>query len=211
MYCKTRKYILKVEYCKKISAAQLDKLCNLACSRNAEIRSKVASLLVDRYSLRSETVLYHLTFDKDDIVKLEAVDSLCIGKTEMSLQRLKKLCRDDDYYVRYFAIQSYYDVYVRIHGRAMEAKQSLATCLQKLLIEEEAGLARLAIYKGLFLCGNSDALENIVSLLADAIKKNDNSIISPALNILRETTDNLPNDVREQLDYIWEKYEKRSC
>lgn len=99
-----------------------------------------------------------MTFDKEDIVKLEAVDSLCIGKTEMSLQRLKKLCRDDDYYVRYFAIQSFCDVFTRIHGQTAEAKQILITFLQKLIIEEEAGLVRLAIYKGLFLCGDSECI-----------------------------------------------------
>ena len=179
----------------------MDKLCNLAYSRNAEIRKKVASLLVDQYSERNETVLYHLTFDKEDIVKLEAVDSLCIGKTEMSLQRLKKLCRDDDYYVRYFAIQSFCDVFTRIHGQTAEAKQILITFLQKLIIEEEAGLVRLAIYKGLFLCGDSDASAKIVSLLVDAMKKNDNRFISPALNILCEMTDILPNDLRKQVEF----------
>lgn len=201
MYCKAKKYILKVEYCEEFSDAQLDKLCNLAYSQNAEIRSKVASLLVDQYSERSETVLYHLTFDKEDIVKLEAVDSLCIGKTEMSLQRLKKLCRDDDYYVRYFAIQSFCDVFTRIHGQTAETKQILITFLQKLMIEEEAGLVRLAIYKGLFLCGDSDASAKIVSLLVDAMKKSDNRFISPALNILREMTDILPNDLRKQVEF----------
>lgn len=203
MYCKTKRVIARLEECEEFSDAQLDKLCNLAYSRNTEIRSKVASLLVDQYSERSETILYHLTFDKEDIVKLEAVDSLCIGKTEMSLQRLKELCQDNDYYVRYFAIQSYYDVYTRIYEQAAEAKQSLATFLQQRLIEEDAGIVKLALYKGLLLCGNSGALENIVSLLADAIKKNDNSIISPALNILQETIDNLPNDLRKQVeDYL---------
>lgn len=136
----------------------------------------------------------------EDIVKLEAVDSLCIGKTEMSLQRLKKLCRDNDYYVRYFAIQSYLDVYVRIHGQNAEERQSLAAFYLQLQSEEDADLARLAVYRGLFLCGNSDALENIVSFLADTIEKNDNSIISPALNILSEMIDNLPNDVRKQVE-----------
>ena len=38
MYCKSKKYILKVEYCEEFSDAQLDKLYNLVYSRNAEIR-----------------------------------------------------------------------------------------------------------------------------------------------------------------------------
>ena len=65
-----------------------------AKSRNWDDRDVVAEILAGWYTAENERLLYNLTFDKHEMVCVDAVDSLCIGRTRRSLNRLRELMQD---------------------------------------------------------------------------------------------------------------------
>lgn len=68
-----------------LSLEDVSVLVAFAKSKNEPIRSWAAELLVNRYTEQSEEILYHMTYDRCDIVRINAEDSLCIGKQLESL------------------------------------------------------------------------------------------------------------------------------
>ena len=53
-----------------------------------------AEILVGWYTPENERLLYNLTYDKAELVCVDATDSLCIGRTRRSLSRLRDLMVD---------------------------------------------------------------------------------------------------------------------
>ncbi len=188
MYSKSKKQIEKLELIQEFSETELITLQKLAFSKNREIRRRAAVLLGQQYDSRSEMILYHLSFDRDELVRLEATDSLSIGKTLSSLQRLEMLCYSSDCYIRFFAIQSHYDVYMNLYENE-DKKSEYLNLVIRLLQTERNLLVKLALYKVCFLCGDENALKQIADILINAIKTSDYSLISPALNLLDEVID----------------------
>lgn len=202
MYRKSERKIARLELLDELDQEQITALQRLAFSRNSEIRARAAVLLALWCDERTEEILYHLTFDRDEVVRLEAIDSLSAGRSMMSLQRLEQLCRHDDGYVRFFALQSHYDVYRKICGESEESKESYLRYLRGLGPEEDGTLPALAVKKLQYLCGSREGLTEIIKALSEALKTGNYSLVSPALNILVEIVEpfsSFAQEVKEAL------------
>ena len=87
-------------------------LSQLSKAKKSEIRSKVAELLSTCEQEFAEEILFEMTYDKDEIVRADAVDSLGIGKSKYSFQRLRHLMEHDrSELVQFYAVLSYVDVF----------------------------------------------------------------------------------------------------
>lgn len=78
-----------------ISDEQMGKLKEIANEDDSFNRAMVAKILVNSESEEGEEILLKLTHDKDSLVRAEASDSLCIGETMETYERLKKLSEKD--------------------------------------------------------------------------------------------------------------------
>ena len=81
-------------------------------SRKQDVRWTAVKILVGWYSIENESLLYRMTYDKAELVCVHAVDSLCIGRTRGSLNRLRDLMEDERILVRGYAVLSFFDVWV---------------------------------------------------------------------------------------------------
>ena len=86
-------------------------------SKDSLRKSSAAAVLGSQiYSREIEDALYLATFDKDMLVRAEAADSLRIGRQERTLNRLKELSVEPDFFVRTYAVMSYFSVFTELRG-----------------------------------------------------------------------------------------------
>ena len=194
VYNKSKKIIESFLNKYEFDEKEIDKLCSLANSSNSEIRRNVAVILGGIYNERAEKTLYHLSFDKDDIVKLEAVDSLAIGNSQLSLQRLKQICYSDDPYLRFYAIQSYCDVFLNIHKCEPDYKDELLETLKEYDTLEMDSSVMAAIYKCNAICGEKQSVFTLMQMHTKAIEERNFRLISQIFNLISELTDYLEDE-----------------
>lgn len=169
-----------------ISEGDIKCLLSFANSKDPIIRSWVAELLVIEYTRQSEETLYHMTYDRKDIVRLNAVDSLCIGRQLKSLQRLESLFKDDDYLIRGYAILSHFDVSMNIYGREFNTNNKYVDLMKKLLSSEESTWVEVSIYHNIYLCGFETGLCKIAYILDEAARGGDFEVVWCILHTLAE-------------------------
>jgi len=199
MYRKSQKivdhFLNKYEFDDK----EIDKLCSLANSKNSEIRSKVAAILGRVSGKKVEDTLYSLSFDKEGIVKLEAIDSLAVGESLLSLQRLQQICSDEDPYYRFFGFQSYCDVFLNRFSQSR--KEELLNMLKEYEKHEIDSSVMAAIYKCKAICGDKQAVFTLMQMHTKAVEERNFHLISPVFNLISELTDYLEDeDVLKEID-----------
>ena len=122
-------------------------------SRKQDVRWTAAEILVGWYTPENERLLYNLTYDKAELVCVDATDSLCIGRTRRSLSRLRDLMEDKRSRVRGYAVLSFFQVWVNCFSwneKSMRAYLRFAETMEeeekktwvRLFYEENKILAR---------------------------------------------------------------------
>ena len=165
------------------SEEEMHFLYTLAKSKNAEFRMWAAILLADHYTILGEDILYHLTFDKSYLVKLNAVDSLCIGQSLKSLQRLKTLTQNEDYLIRGYAILSYCDVAYNINA---DCGQAVIIYLQNILDQEKNNWVKAVVFEKLYIYGEYQYLTEMIELYKDCVSNENYEHIWCLLNAFSE-------------------------
>lgn len=161
-------------------------LVAFAKSKNELIRSWATELLVNRYTEQSEEILYHMTYDRCDIVRINAVDSLCIGKQLKSLQRLESLFEDDDYLIRGYAVLSHFDVTVNIYGENYNVDNRYIDLMESLLASDTSAWVKVCIFNNLYLCGCEPGIDKIADILDKAVRDGDFEVVWCVLHTLDE-------------------------
>lgn len=103
-------YFTKIDGKNELSNKDLLLLFFLSFSFNDFTRNKVAEVLCRKKSIFSEIILLKMTFDPDEIVRINAVDSICIGNRKITMKRLVKLSHSKDELVRAYSFLSLIDV-----------------------------------------------------------------------------------------------------
>lgn len=173
-------------YKESLSLEDVSILISFARSKNELIRSWAAELLVNRYTEQSEEILYHMTYDRCDIVRINAVDSLCIGKQLKSLQRLESLFEDDDYLIRGYAVLSHFDVTVNIYGENYNVDNRYIDLMESLLASDTPAWVKVCIFNNLYLCGCEPVLDKIADILDKAAENSDFEVVWCVLHTLDE-------------------------
>lgn len=93
-------YVEKLRRKYELSEKDYKVLYRFSHSIDNELRWEAAELLCDHYTPKAEKVLRRMTYDRCYIVRLNAVDSLCIGKDKKTLKRLYVLTKSRDELIR---------------------------------------------------------------------------------------------------------------
>ncbi len=134
-------------------------------SRKQDVRWTAVKILVGWYSIENESLLYHMTYDKAELVCVHAVDSLCIGRTRRSLSRLRDLMEDERILVRGYAVLSFFDVWVNCFSwneRSMNAYLRFAETMES---EEEKTWVRLFYEENKILARGKKGFEKLFYIL----------------------------------------------
>ena len=206
MYRKSQKIVESFLDKYEFDDKEIDKLCSLANSSNSEIRSKVAVILGGVSGKKVEDTLYSLSFDKDDTVKLEAIDSLAVGESLLLLQRLQQICSDEDPYFRFFGFQSYCDVFLNRFNQS--SREELLNVLKEYEKQETDSSVLAAIYKCKAICGDKQSVFNLMQMHTKADEESNYHLFTPVFNLLSELLDYLENeDILKVIEEYLHRYE----
>ena len=134
-------------------------------SRKQDVRWTAAEILVGWYTPENERLLYNLTYDKAELVCVDATDSLCIGRTRRSLSRLRDLMADKRSRVRGYAVLSFFQVWVNCFSwneRSMKAYLRFAETMDS---EEKKTWVRLFYEKNKIQARGKKGFEKLFYIL----------------------------------------------
>ena len=181
-----------------INPSDLVILINLSHHDDSEIRAYVAELLALGNDVEAERTLITLSNDEDELVRVNACDSLSTFATTNSYEQLLKcILNDQSLLVKKYAILSLIDImnYVNVD------KNKLNMLFGNLTQKDDISISASG-FKGLYMMGDKEHLNDIINLLTaedyhdrctvinilEDIMENDNQkLILSALIKLRKT------------------------
>lgn len=170
---------------------------------DSDIRIDVAQLLCDRYSVRAEKVLLRMTYDIDETVKLNVVDSLSMGKRKRTLKRLSRLTKSKNDLLRAYAHMSYCNVIVNRNIK-MEKRNYIKWVMESLL-KEESDIVKLMLESELYIHGMKSYFKNIEKIIRQEMLIGFTENIWLILNILEEIYDENNYQRIQKLLYLIEE------
>ena len=159
------KALEKIENKSQPELTKLDfsELLSLAQDSNSEIRSRVAQILASIPCQHSENILLLLINDKEELVRVNACDSLSFSTSIDTLKLLLKKVKHETWLVRMYAISSIGDITCSINSSPQTYKVSWL--LEKMLKVEESESVRLSYYVSLVKLGKRKYYRNILKKL----------------------------------------------
>lgn len=143
-----------------IDEKDIKTLIGLLKTNNSEIKSYIAELLVMASGEDAEIALINLCKDEDELVRVNACDSLSVFSTSASYEQLlKSALNDPSILVRTYAVLSLAD----ISGTPLIDIGKLKKTLIKLSKEKYLSLSS-ACFRGLYILGDKIYLENLLAL-----------------------------------------------
>ena len=181
-----------------INLSDIEILINLSHHGDSEIRAYVAELLTFTNGVEAEKTLISLSNDEDELVRVNACDSLSAFATTASYEQLLKcILNDQSMLVKKYAILSLVDImnYVDVD------RKELNNLFWDLTQKEHISIVASG-FKGLYMMGYKEHLNNIINLLiaedycdrctvlnilGDIIENDNRNLIFSALTKLRKT------------------------
>ena len=88
----------------------------LANDKNIDVRLTLARQLVLFDSDEIEEILYGMLFDQNRLVRLEAIDSISIGRHEKSIEKVQVMLREEGFLIRMYAVATLFDLITNAYG-----------------------------------------------------------------------------------------------
>lgn len=149
---------------KQFEEQDMNVLVDLAHSDDSEIRAYVADLLVIAKGLVAEQTLISLCGDDDELVRVNACDSLSKFGSEETYDALKKCAYEDSSdLVKQYAIVSIIDIMEIVHIRQSELVELFEYAVKA---KQSHGLQIIG-HKGLYLIGKKSHLMCLSQYLND--------------------------------------------
>ena len=168
----------------------------LSLDEDSEVRAKVAEILVFSESSKAEKILIKLLMDKDELVRVNACDSLCTSNSIEVLNLLKNVVsKDKSNLVKGYASMSIADIASSIDI----SKSEFVDFFKQLIKKEKSGWVKIHFYKALYLLGDNSSLEMILNGLNSNSYRNRCAVV----NILDELVSS------ENVEVIEEKLIKK--
>ncbi len=181
-----------------INPSDMALLINLSHHDDPEIRAYVAELLVLANDIAAERILINLSSDEDELVRVNACDSLSTFTTTNSYKQLLNcILNDQSLLVKKYAILSLIDImnYVDVD------RNELNRLFENLTQKDDISIIASG-FKGLYMMGDKEHLNSIIDLLitedyrdrctvinilADILGNDNRNLILSALTELRKT------------------------
>lgn len=194
-------YVEKLRRKCELSENDYKVLYRFSHSLDNELRWEAAELLCDHYTPKAEKVLRRMTYDRCYIVRLNAVDSLCIGKSKKTLRRLYMLTKSKDELIRMYAYQSSNDI-IRNRNIREETSRYLRWIQGGVLEKDSSDKVKLAMYGELYKMGFGKYLARFDTIVKKQIEWKDNSEVWLILNILEDIMDDADYDYNVIMEII---------
>ena len=131
------------------------------------MRTDIAALLALYENDISESILYDMTFDKSSLVRVNAVDSIGIGRRKVTFDRVYHLMQYDKVpLVRSYAVLSQYDIFEKLADKPFSKEkyiEELINCLGRETHRE----VMISYYEVLCCAGEKDFFDDIISCIQE--------------------------------------------
>ncbi len=183
--------LIQFDDLKSFSEEQIALLLSWVDDEDEFVRSLVASLLVMTEGIAAEKALLKLAKDEDDLVRIEALDTMAAYPSDEVLCCLSNaIIYEKDELARSYAILSWADVNVEL-GKSTHKNVEY---VQEHISDESSERILLSWYYALYRFGCKEYLNDILAL----IKSEDYQIRCSVLSLLRDIISN------ENCSYIYE-------
>ena len=158
----------------------------LSQDKNSEVRQELASWLVLFDNEEIEDVLYQMLFDKNRMVRLEAVDSLSIGRQEKTIEKVKTMMSGEGYLIRAYAVLTLFDLITNRYGKNEEGFQRYEEIVAPYFRAEKEERVLIEYYHNQFHMDNEKGLELLGKSYISAVDKGDDRLVWPLLRTFQE-------------------------
>ena len=165
---------------------KLPTIQRLSQDKNSEVRQELASWLVLFDNQEIEDILYQMLFDKNRMVRLEAVDSLCIGRQERTIEKVKTMMSGEGYLIRAYAVLTMFDLITNRYGKNEEAFQRYEEIVTPYYQAEKDERVLIEYYHNQFQMDNEKGLELLAKSYVQAVDGPDYGLVWPFLHTFRD-------------------------
>lgn len=158
----------------------------LSQDKNSEIRQELASWLVLFDNEEIEDVLYQMLFDKNGMVRLAAVDSICMGRQEKTIEKVKTMMGGQGYLIRAYAVLTMFDLITNRYGRNEDAVKRYEEIVAPYYQVEKNERVLIDYYQNQFHMDNEKGLEMLGKSYMHAVDEGDAGLVWPLLHIFRD-------------------------
>lgn len=131
-------------------------------------RYDAAEALGIRCDAEDEKLLCQMTYDKNWLVKVSAIEALENGRQKKTLTRLFQLMRRGGTIVRGYSVQAYFEIWINRYGYTKPSVEMFWKKVESRYRREEDLWVRSAYEKCRYISGDEEALLNLKQIILDA-------------------------------------------
>lgn len=178
----------------------------LSFDKNPEVRMALARQLVLFDVDEIEEILYQMLFDRNRMVRLEAVDSLSIGRQEKTIDRIKYMLEKEGYLIRSYAVSTLFDLIINRYGVNSYAYSVYEKCVSEHYSKEKNTQVLLSYYLNQFFMNSETGFYLLEKIYREAVEQSDYKSIWILLHFFEEIQNfHNQNIVNNILKYKTEK------
>jgi HEAT repeat protein len=159
----------------------IDFINSLSKDFSWEVRSLVAKVCCISDDKKVLDILLSLADDKNNMVRLEAADSLCSFADILSYKKLITLC--DDYY---YMVRGYAEYGIGFVGRVCSKQELSLKIIREKIEQERLYYNKLQCYMALYFLDDKDALKAIMNVYKKLRYQDKCLVVNFILEILSE-------------------------
>ena len=178
------------------------KIYRYVTDKDENIRYYVAEILGFRCNDDDELILRRMTYDREWLVKVNAIDSLGMGIQERSQQRLYQLMTCGQRMVRGYAVGSYFDIWVNRYGYTESSMKRYRENIAPLYQREKDPWVRISYEANRYHSGDRDGIKAMKDLICEA-RGDQYRVQSAAIYMLLNSIRNLFNE--QEVNRIFEE------
>lgn len=165
---------------------QISSINKLSKDENTEVRIELARQLVLFDNDEIEDILYHMLYDKNRMVRLEAVDSLSIGCQMKTIEKVRTMLSKEGYLIRGYAAATLFDLIINHYGFNKKALEKYYEYTQETFTQEENIWVKIQYYINDYLLGDESGLDWLEKTYKEVVDSQNFSLIWTLLNSFQE-------------------------
>lgn len=161
-------------------------LFQLSKDKNTDVRINLASELVLFDHIEIEDILYYMLFDKNRMVRLEALDSLSVGRQQKTIEKVKSMLDGEGQLIRAYAVFTLFHLITNCYGFNEEAFERYNSIAAKSFSAEKDPRVLIEYYQNQYYINNKQGMQLLERSYIEAVEKEKYNLIWPLLHIFQE-------------------------
>lgn len=178
----------------------------LSKDKNTDVKETLAKQLANFDVDEIEYILYEMLSDKNRMVRLEALDSVSIGRHDATIDKVGNMLEGEGYLIRMYAVLALFDLITNAYGLNEKAYDKYKGIIDKSFQIEKNARVLSAYYQNEYYINQEVGLSLLKTLYFDALETEEYNLIWTVLHIFKEIK-NRSNykDIQKIMEYKEEK------